>query len=251
MNLSDKCALYLMRESHWGSFKIGISKHPKKRRDQVERQYNVGKVELIDSVWFETRSEAQHYENTFHKRYDHLRSYLQGGREWFDLSYDQADGFLEWMKCNREERAYHVRTVVSPCHLDIWDHLNHSIRVSVAIGICFLIGSFVAFRNQDWYKDKTPIHYGSPWSSGFFLGSAVSAFGLSLVNSIQHRRGWKSTSFQEDGKKLDPSIIPIFELDKMNLLTKEEIYYDETPDQIEPLSKQTKKDPFSLEYFFN
>ena len=81
-----KCALYLMRDNRSGDVKIGISNNPLRRLKEVEKQYNVGSVSLINKTWFIKKEDANKYEKIFHKRYLTSISLSRGGREWFTLS---------------------------------------------------------------------------------------------------------------------------------------------------------------------
>ena len=41
-----------MKDNRSGDVKIGISNNPKRRLKEVEAQYNVGSVSIIDKTWF-------------------------------------------------------------------------------------------------------------------------------------------------------------------------------------------------------
>ena len=90
-----KCALYLMRDNRSGDVKIGISNNPLRRLKEVEKQYNVGSVSLINKTWFLKKEDANKYEKIFHKRYLTSISLSRGGREWFTLSDKDINGFLD------------------------------------------------------------------------------------------------------------------------------------------------------------
>ena len=104
-----KCALYLMRDNRSGDVKIGISNNPLRRLKEVEKQYNVGSVSLINKTWFLKKEDANKYEKIFHKRYLTSISLSRGGREWFTLSDKDINGFLEWMRRSPEKRSYRAR----------------------------------------------------------------------------------------------------------------------------------------------
>ena len=104
----DKCALYLIRDHHSNAVKIGISMHPEKRLKQIAVHYSVGRVSIIQATWFTTRDQARSWESNFHRRYRIHQSPGQGGREWFDLSDQQIQNFVEWMEASTNQRAVKV-----------------------------------------------------------------------------------------------------------------------------------------------
>lgn len=110
-NYADRCALYMVLDTRSGAIKIGISKHPKKRLGEISRSYNVGNCQLLRTTWFATRNQAEHFEKSFHRKYQYKKSALQGGREWFNLSTSEAIGFAEWMERSSNQRAFRATTI--------------------------------------------------------------------------------------------------------------------------------------------
>ena len=100
-----------MRDNRSGDVKIGISNNPKRRLKQVEAQYNVGSVSIIDKTWFFSKEEAHKYEKAFHNRYLNSVSFSRGGRDWFNLNDEDISGFLEWMRRSTEKRSYRARKI--------------------------------------------------------------------------------------------------------------------------------------------
>jgi len=78
--------IYLIQSQEDGYYKIGVSKHPKKRIKELQ----TGNSSELKLIWsFE--SEYPHLvERALQRRYDHLRK--EG--EWFDLSINEDVSFL-------------------------------------------------------------------------------------------------------------------------------------------------------------
>ena len=143
----DKCALYLVRDHYSGAVKIGISKHPQKRLSQIAAHYAVGRVSIIKTTWFTTRDAARSWESNFHKRYRIHRSPEQGGREWFDLTDAQIQGFVEWMEASTNQRAIKIITVQAEAEksdkelsADRWSGFWSGALISLFTGIVPAIG---------------------------------------------------------------------------------------------------------------
>ena len=78
--------IYLIQSLENGYYKIGVSKHPKKRVKQLQTG-NSSELKLIESY----QSEYAHkIERSLQRRY----SYLKKEGEWFDLSIKEDVGFL-------------------------------------------------------------------------------------------------------------------------------------------------------------
>ena len=107
----DRCALYLVRDHYSGAVKIGISNDPSRRLKEIADHYAVGRVSIVQTTWFTTRSEARSWESKFHNRYQSYRSPEQGGREWFDLTTEHIQGFIDWMEASTNRRAVRVISV--------------------------------------------------------------------------------------------------------------------------------------------
>ena len=150
----DKCALYLVRDHQSGAVKIGISKHPETRLKQIADHYAVGRVSIVQTTWFTTRDEARRWESNFHQRYKIYRSSKQGGREWFDLSDQQIQGFIDWMEASTNQRVVKVITVQTDAQkssdaitTDRWSAFWTGMAVSFFTGLVPVIGFFLAGEN--------------------------------------------------------------------------------------------------------
>ena len=95
---NEMCSLYIVEDTISGDVKIGISNNPKERKEEIEEHYNVGKVRGISITWFLTRKEALHWESEFHKKFKLKHSPKRGGKEWFTLSSEEINQFVEWMR---------------------------------------------------------------------------------------------------------------------------------------------------------
>ena len=104
---NEMCALYLVEDTVSRDVKIGISNNPRERKNEIEKQYNVGKVRGISITWFFSRKEALKWEEKFHKKFKLKHSPKRGGKEWFTLNKDEVNEFLGWMresnKANQEK----------------------------------------------------------------------------------------------------------------------------------------------------
>ena len=100
---NEMCSLYIVEDTLSGDVKIGISNNPKERKKEIEEQYNVGDVRGISITWFLTRKEALFWENEFHKKFRLKHSPERGGREWFSLTSEEVNDFVNWMsESNRQ-----------------------------------------------------------------------------------------------------------------------------------------------------
>ena len=95
---NEMCSLYIVEDTLSGDVKIGISNNPKERKNEIEEQYNVGKVRGISITWFFTRKEALYWESKFHKKFSHKHSPSRGGKEWFTLTTEEINQFVGWMR---------------------------------------------------------------------------------------------------------------------------------------------------------
>jgi len=78
--------IYLIQSLEDGYYKIGVSKHPKKRVAQLQTG-NSSELKLIESY----QSEYAHkVERALQRRYSHMKK--EG--EWFDISISQEVSFL-------------------------------------------------------------------------------------------------------------------------------------------------------------
>ena len=78
--------IYLIQSQEDGYYKIGVSKHPKKRVKQLQTG-NSSELKLIESYQSE---HANQIERSLHRRY----SYLKKEGEWFDMSIKEDVSFL-------------------------------------------------------------------------------------------------------------------------------------------------------------
>ena len=86
--------VYLIQSQEDGYYKIGVSKHPKKRVKQLQTG-NSSELKLIESYQSEY---ANKKERTLHNQLTHCKK--EG--EWFDMSLPDALSFDE--QCKRIER---------------------------------------------------------------------------------------------------------------------------------------------------
>jgi len=90
--------IYLIQSQEDGYYKIGVSKHPKKRVLQLQTG-NSSELKLIESY----ESEHAHaVERALQRRY----SYLKKEGEWFDLSIKEDVRFLS--DCKRIEESINI-----------------------------------------------------------------------------------------------------------------------------------------------
>jgi len=87
--------IYLIQSQEDGYYKIGVSKHPKKRVKQLQTG-NSSELKLIESYQSE---HAHQVERTLQRRY----LYLKKEGEWFDLSIAEDVSFLT--DCQRIEES--------------------------------------------------------------------------------------------------------------------------------------------------
>ena len=90
--------IYLIQSIENGYYKIGVSKHPKKRVKQLQTG-NSSELKLIESYQSE---HAHKVERALQRRY----SYLKKEGEWFDLSIKEDVSFLS--DCQRIEESINV-----------------------------------------------------------------------------------------------------------------------------------------------
>jgi len=87
--------VYLIQSLEDSRYKIGVSKHPKKRIEQLQTG-NSSKLKLVESY----QSEHPHLvERTLQRRY----SYLKKEGEWFDMGISHEVSFLE--ECKKIEET--------------------------------------------------------------------------------------------------------------------------------------------------
>lgn len=78
--------IYLIKNTEESSYKIGVSKNPKKRIKSLNTG-NSAKLVLVSM--FETKY-AYKIERTLHRKYSYMRKH----GEWFDLSIKEDNNFI-------------------------------------------------------------------------------------------------------------------------------------------------------------
>jgi len=89
-NSQDKIKyVYLIQSQEDGYYKIGVSKHPNKRIEQLQTG-NSSKLKVIEQ--YKSYSYLAHYiERTLQRRFSHMRK--EG--EWFEMSINEEVNFLQ------------------------------------------------------------------------------------------------------------------------------------------------------------
>jgi predicted GIY-YIG superfamily endonuclease len=90
--------VYLIQSLEDGYYKIGVSKHPKKRVKQLQTG-NSSELKLIESYQTEY---AHKIESALQNRY----SYLKKEGEWFDMSISNEVSFIS--ECKKIEETFEV-----------------------------------------------------------------------------------------------------------------------------------------------
>ena len=90
--------IYLIQSQEDGYYKIGVSKHPKKRVKQLQTG-NSSELKLIESYQSE---HAHKVERALQRRY----SFLKKEGEWFDLSIKEDVSFLT--DCKQIEESINI-----------------------------------------------------------------------------------------------------------------------------------------------
>lgn len=85
--------IYLIQSQEDGYYKIGISKHPQKRIQELQ----TGNSSPIKLIYTYQSEYANKIERTLQRRYSHLRK--EG--EWFDLSITEENSFIS--ECQKIE----------------------------------------------------------------------------------------------------------------------------------------------------
>lgn len=85
--------IYLIQSLENSYYKIGVSKHPKQRLNELQTG-NSSELKLIESYPSEF---AHQIEKTLHRRYSHLKK--EG--EWFELTIENIVSFVQ--ECKRIE----------------------------------------------------------------------------------------------------------------------------------------------------
>jgi hypothetical protein len=90
-------AVYLMH-NEWSAanYKIGMSKNPDRRRNEVEEGYANVLPKIITVCWFATEAQARKAENIWHRRFSKKLTDDQGGKEWFSLTDADIAEFQQW-----------------------------------------------------------------------------------------------------------------------------------------------------------
>jgi len=89
-------SIYLIRSLDESHYKVGVSKHPKKRVSQLQTG-NSSKLKLITSYESEF---AYQIEKSLQRRYSHLKK--EG--EWFEMSIDNEISFID--ECQKLEENF-------------------------------------------------------------------------------------------------------------------------------------------------
>lgn len=113
---NEMCSLYIVEDTLSGDVKIGISNNPKERKKEIEDHYNVGKVRGISITWFLTRKEALYWESEFHKRFRYKHSPARGGKEWFSLTSEEINQFVEWMRESNRQNIEKIKILKQLIH---------------------------------------------------------------------------------------------------------------------------------------
>ncbi len=82
--------VYLIQSLENGYYKIGVSKHPQKRIQQLQTG-NSSEIKLISIYLSENSNKV---EKTIHRRFSHLKKH----GEWFELSISEETKFLSLCK---------------------------------------------------------------------------------------------------------------------------------------------------------
>jgi len=90
--------VYLIQSQEDGYYKIGVSKHPKKRVKQLQTG-NSSELKLVESYQSE---HANKIEKALQRRY----SYLKKEGEWFDMGVSQEVSFLT--DCKQIEHNFNI-----------------------------------------------------------------------------------------------------------------------------------------------
>ena len=90
--------VYLIQSLEDSRYKIGVSKHPKKRVKQLQTG-NSSELKLVESYQSE---HAHKIERTLQRRYAHLNK--EG--EWFDMSISHEVSFLK--ECKKIEESIYI-----------------------------------------------------------------------------------------------------------------------------------------------
>jgi len=90
--------IYLIQSLEDGYYKIGVSKHPKKRVKQLQTG-NSSELKLVETYQSE---HANKIEKSLHRRY----SYLKKEGEWFDMSIKEDVSFLT--DCKQIENTINI-----------------------------------------------------------------------------------------------------------------------------------------------
>lgn len=90
--------VYLIQSREDGYYKVGVSKHPKKRVRQLQTG-NSSELKLIESYQSE---HANQIEKALQRRYSHLKK--EG--EWFDMDISHESSFLT--DCKLIERNFNI-----------------------------------------------------------------------------------------------------------------------------------------------
>lgn len=82
--------IYLIKNLETGDYKIGISKHPSKRIEQL----STGSSSEIKLLYFYQSEHAYKIEKTLHNRFGHLRKC----GEWFNITLIEEINFINFCK---------------------------------------------------------------------------------------------------------------------------------------------------------
>ena len=90
--------IYLIQSLEDGYYKIGISKHPQKRIEQLK----TGNASELKLVYTYQTEYANKIENTLQRRYSHLNK----NGEWFNLSLNEEVNFIS--DCKKIEENINI-----------------------------------------------------------------------------------------------------------------------------------------------
>jgi predicted GIY-YIG superfamily endonuclease len=198
----EKCALYLIEDCQRGTVKIGISNYPERRIKEIAKTYNVFRVREIKRTWFDSRDDAQGWESKFHKKYASQQSSLQGGREWFDLSDEQIQGFIQWMEASTNKRALKILTLQAMVAKTPELLLDHRISRGCWAGFfTFAIAMGLTFGNGGTNLIILP----------FWI------IFLIWVASTAPKANKKRAAYMLNGQRINAKVFPIREYDSMGL----------------------------------
>ena len=143
-------AVYLMRDK-WSesNYKIGFSKEPTRRLEEVRDQYGAD-AQLLSSCWFPSEHSARQAEKIWHRRFKLERTDDHTGREWFSLADQSIESFLSW--CNHSDSQDDLRAKLFKGHITQAEAKTYVDRLHKAIPRVTTIRQPVdVWRSPDYY----------------------------------------------------------------------------------------------------